>query len=409
MANGDFDRQKEVIKEIIRDLHGGLSFEEARKRLEAEVGSISSSEIARVEQSLIDEGMSPDEIKKFCNVHALLFESSLRDDISGQETQGHPLTLFRDENREIEKLTGTLKDVAEKAAETDPAQFRTEAGKLLEKLKDIELHYTRKEQLLFPYLERYGFMGPSQVMWGKHNEIRDLYKQAAAELENVTNAREAQAFAEEKLNLLIDEVEGMIFKEENILFPTSLEKLQTDDWVDILRESEQVGYAFIEPPADTVHLVEVLKDAAPEEAHIADGSVKLPSGSLSANQLMHILNALPVDLTFVDQNDVVRYFSENRDRIFVRTRAVIGRRVENCHPPQSVEQVEKIVNSFKDGSRDSAEFWVNMGGKMIYIVFYAVRDGNGKYLGALEVAQDITKLRELKGERRLLDEGENRQ
>ena len=409
MANGDYDRQKEVIKEIIRDLHAGLSFEEARERLEAEVGSISSYEIARVEQSLIDEGMSPDEIKKFCNVHALLFESSLRDDISGEETPGHPVTLFKDENREIEKLTGALKELSEKAAETEPAQFRAEAGELLVKLKGIELHYTRKEQLLFPYLERYGFMGPSQVMWGKHNEIRDLYKQAAAELENVTNAREAQAFAEEKLNLLIDEVEGMIFKEENILFPTSLEKLQPDDWFDILRESGQVGYAYIEPPADTAHLVKALKDAAAEEAHIADSKIKFPSGSLSAKQLMHILNALPVDLTFVDRDDVVRYFSENRDRIFVRTRAVIGRRVENCHPPQSVEQVEKIVNGFKDGSRDSAEFWINMGGEMIYIVFYALRDQNGTYLGALEVAQDITKLRELEGERRLLDEGENRQ
>ena len=121
---------------------------------------------------------------------------------------------------------------------------------------------------------------------------------------------------------------------------------------------------------------------------------------------MHMLNALPVDITFVDQDDVVRYFSENEERIFVRTRAIIGRKVENCHPPQSVDKVQKIVTAFKDGSRDSAEFWINLKGQMIYIIFFAVRDENGKYLGALEVAQDITRLQQLTGERRLLDEGD---
>lgn len=131
----------------------------------------------------------------------------------------------------------------------------------------------------------------------------------------------------------------------------------------------------------------------------------LPSGELTPRQLMHLLNVLPVDLTFVDHEDKVRYFTENRERIFVRTRAIVGREVKNCHPPQSVEEVEKILDSFKDGSRDSAEFWINFKGKMIYIVFYAVRDESGKYLGTLEVAQDITALQKLEGERRLLDEG----
>ena len=119
---------------------------------------------------------------------------------------------------------------------------------------------------------------------------------------------------------------------------------------------------------------------------------------------MYMLNALPVDVTFVDHDDTVRYFSENKERIFVRTRAIVGRNVQNCHPPQSVDRVEKILDTFKDGSRDQAEFWLNLKGKMIYIVFYAVRDENGKYLGTLEVAQDITRLKQLEGERRLLDE-----
>jgi len=289
--------------------------------------------------------------------------------------------------------------------QAEAEQFRKKAGGLLEKLRDIELHYTRKEQLLFPYLERYGFMGPSKVMWGKHNEIRDLYKAAIAELEKGSEEPAAQKFAEEHLNLLIEEVDGMIFKEENILFPTSLEKLQTDDWIDILKESDQVGYAYITPPAETAHLIDALKQAAADKPALVDNKIKLPSGLISPAQLMHMLNALPVDVTFVDHDDTVRYFSENRERIFVRTRAIVGRNVQNCHPPQSVDQVEKILDTFKDGSRDQAEFWLNLKGKMIYIVFYAVRDENGRYLGTLEVAQDITELQKLEGERRLLDEG----
>ena len=405
MSSGDFDKNKAVIKEIIKDLHKGLSFEDAQKRLEQEVGTISSHEIAQVEQSLIDEGMSPDEIKKFCNVHALLFESSLQEDPGREETPGHPIHLFKEENREIEKITGALNELAAQAGEKGADQFRGDADALLKKLGDIELHYTRKEQLLFPYLERYGFMGPSKVMWGKHNEVRDLYKEALAGIDKVGEKEDPERFVEEHLSPLIEEVEGMIFKEENILFPTALEKLQTDDWVDILRESDQVGYAYIKLPAETSHLVDALKQAESEEASVRDNKILLPSGELSPKQLKHMLNAMPVDLTFVDHEDVVRYFSENKDRIFVRTRAIIGRNVENCHPPQSVDQVQKILSTFKDGTRDSAEFWINLGGKMIYIVFYAVRDENNNYLGTLELAQDITALQKLEGERKLLDEG----
>lgn len=405
MSSKDFEKQKKVMKEIILELHKGLSLDEAKSRLEQEVGSISSHEIAQVEQSLIDEGMSPDEIKKFCNVHALLFESSLQTEIGKGDTPGHPVQLFKAENREIEKITAAMKDLVEKAGEKDPEQFCTAIKVLLEELKDLDLHYTRKEQLLFPYLERYGFMGPSQVMWGKHNEVRDLYKQALSGLNAVTTQGEVQRYVEDYLNLLVEEVDGMIFKEENILFPTSMEKLQVEDWINILKESEQVGYAYIKQPEETSHLIDNLKKVAAEEPTAQDNLIKLPSGLLNPKQLMLMFNTLPVDITFVDHDDVVRFFSENKERIFVRTRAIVGRKVENCHPPQSVDKVEAILSAFKEGTRDSAEFWLNLKGKMIYIIFLAVRDENGSYLGTMEVAQDITALRELEGERRLLDEG----
>jgi DUF438 domain-containing protein len=405
VTSRNFAEQKRVIREIIKDLHQGLSLAEAKQRMEDEVGTISSLEIAEVEQSLIDEGMSPDEIKRFCNVHALLFESALQVDLTNEENPAHPVSLLKRENREIEKLTAALRELRKQAEAGQVAGFVREARLLLKRAQDLDLHYTKKEQLLFPFLEKYGFMGPSKVMWGKHNEIRDLQKQATAALEHVNTPAEVDAFVAERLNPLIDEVDGMIFKEENILFPAALEKLKADDWIEILKESDQVGYAYIRPHAETTELIAALKKATADKPAIIDGQLRFPSGLISPTVLMHMLNALPVDLTFVDHEDTVRYFTENKERIFVRTRAVIGRKVQNCHPPQSVDMVEKILTAFKAGSRDSAEFWLTLKGRMLYIVFYAVRDERGKYLGTLEVTQDITKLRQLTGERKLLDEG----
>jgi PAS domain S-box-containing protein len=268
----------------------------------------------------------------------------------------------------------------------------------------VETHYERKEQLLFPFLEKKGFMGPSKVMWGKHNEVRGLLKAALDELAGVKGKDELSVYIEKKLNPLLDEVLGMIFKEENILFPASLEKLDAADWVEILRESDGIGYVFIEKPAETTDLIRHLKSALIEETVVHDEAVNMPTGSIKLADLMPVLNTLPFDLTFIDKDDTLRYFSDSKERIFLRTKAVLGRKVQNCHPPQSVEKVEKILTSFKQGKRDSYEFWIKFHDRLIHIRYFAVRDGQRNYLGTLEVTQDITGIKQLEGERRLLDE-----
>ena len=403
MANHK-DLQKEALKGILRDLHRGLPVEEAKERFEREVGEISSTEIASLEQSLIDEGVSPEEIKKFCNVHALLFQEALEQTVTGEESPGHPVFLFKLENREIEKMTASLRETMEGAGQGDWLQIRQKIKEQLIGLEGLELHYTRKEHLLFPYLERCGFMGPSKVMWGKDNEIRDLYKETLMKLNQAESPGQLRELIEGTLAALIEEVEGMIFKEENILFPTSMEKLSASDWVDILKESGSIGYAFIENPGETEQLVRELEHAAPKETAWEGGEVAFPTGRLYLKELTHILNALPVELTFVDADDTVRYFSDSRGRTFVRTKSVIGRKVHNCHPPQSVDLVEKILSSFKAGTRDSAEFWLEIKGRMINIEFLAIRDEGGRYLGTLELTQDITELKKREGERRIFDE-----
>jgi len=396
--------KKEIVKDIILKLHQGLSVEEAKDRFEKEVGSITSTEIAEIEQSLINEGLTPDEIKKFCNVHALLFQSTLAEAVSEEESPAHPIYLFKLENREIEKITNFIKDLIKNKDQYDIEQFKQEIKKLLTKLGGIDTHYTKKEQLLFPFLEKYGFFGPSKVMWGKDNEIRDLFKGAVTNLEGLNNQGQRNEYISKFINPLIEEIEGMIFKEENILFPTSLEKLNLDEWIEILKGNDEVGYVFIEKPKETSFLIAELKRAVIEEPKIKEGdTISLPTGDLKLKELMSLLNTLPVDITFIDKGDRVKYFSDNQNRIFVRTKSVIGRQVQNCHPPQSVEKVEKILSSFQEGKKDSFDFWINLKGRLIYIRYFAVRDENRNYLGTLEVTQDITEIKKLEGEKRLLD------
>jgi len=395
-----------ALKSIITGLHGGLSVHEAKKRFESEIGDISSAEIAELEQGLIDEGMAPAEIQSFCNVHALLFESALEKATREETSPSHPIALYRAENEAIQERVAAIRETAsdDSLAESDDLKIKLLA-QLLE-LKGLETHYARKEQVLFPYLEKVGFMGPSKVMWGKDDEVRDLLKDALGAMPKVGKTVSARSFVADMLEPLLEEIESMIFKEENILFPASLEKLDQSVWVDILKESDEVGYAFIEKPKDTEELMRHLDEAEKATTPGEEGTVPLPTGPLSLDVLIQLLNTLPVDLTFVDADDTVQYFSENPGRVFPRPRSIIQRKVQDCHPPRSLEPVERILQAFKAGERDSYEFWLELEGKFLYIRYLAVRDDQQRYLGCLEVTEDATHIRALEGEKKLLDDGD---
>jgi len=382
---GGYPDKKRILKEILAELQKGLSLEDAKARFELEVGQVTANEIFELEQSLLEDGVPAEEIKKFCNVHALLFQKDLEKSMADPESPDHPVALFKAENAEIKRRVDSAKVLLPALKEGKGGDWvRT----IIEELRAVLKHYERKEQLLFPYLEKAGFYGPSKVMWGKHDEVRGLFKKVLA-----AGPEEFPAAA----SALLEELDGMIFKEENILFPTALEKLKPADWGEIFRESAQSGYIFIEPPAAAAEAL----DIAQNTASLSGAVVNLPSGNLSLQDLTALLNALPVDLTFVDADDTVRYFSEGKDRVFLRVRSIIGRKVQNCHPPQSLGAVEKILNGFRDGSKSSEEFWINMKGRVIHIRYFALRSPEGKYLGSLEVTQDITDIQKIKGEKRL--------
>lgn len=376
--------RKRVLKDILAELHKGLPLEEAKKRFEAEIGPVTSKEIFELEQSLLEEGVPAEEIKKFCNVHALLFEGSLEKTMSDPEDPNHPVALFKAENAGIKRRVDSAKALLPGLKDGKGADW---VKNILEELRAVIKHYERKEQLLFPYLEKAGFYGPSKVMWGKHDEVRGLFKKAFAA---------GPAEFPEAAAALLEEIDGMIFKEESILFPTALEKLKPADWAEIFRESAQTGYIFIDPPAAMAEALDIAANTG-----VAGGAVNLPSGNMRLDQLVALLDTLPVDLTFVDADDTVRYFSEGRDRVFLRARSIIGRKVQNCHPPQSLGAVQKIVDAFRAGTKDSEEFWINMKGRVIHIRYFALRGPAKEYLGALEVTQDITDIQKIKGEKRL--------
>jgi hypothetical protein len=385
--------KKEALKAIIRALHGGLGAAEARDRVVREVGAIETAELVRIEQELIDEGLPVEEVTRFCNVHVLLVQDSLH--AEGDTTgSARPVSVLMRENVEIRRLVQGLRSVAA-GATLDQARV----AEALARLAGLDRHYALKENLLFPYLEKHGFPGPSKVMWQKDNEVRALHKSAVRRLDDVAAGRCTREDYLVALEPFMDEAEGMVDKEEQILLPAATERLGASEWAQIGIEMDEMGYAFIEgggSPASGVPPAGV----APT-AQVSGGSVTLPSGILGASELQALLNTLPLEITFVDADDRVRYFNEGKDRIFVRTRAVIGRPVVNCHPPKSLAAVEKIVEDLRSGRADHHDFWIDRDGRKILIRYFAVRDPAGKYLGTLEVTQDITAARALQGEKRL--------
>jgi DUF438 domain-containing protein len=268
-------------------------------------------------------------------------------------------------------------------------------------LMDIEKHYRRKEHAVFSKLEAHGITGPSKVMWGKHDEIRELLKDLGAALgERDATAGEWKLVADSVAETAIAAVEEMIYKEENILLPMCLDIFTEEDWAEIWAASPQYGWCLVEPgneyrPPESV-VREGMKLAASE-------AVQLPTGNLQLKQLIGIFSTLPVDITFVDADDRVAFFSEGPDRVFARSRAIIGRKVQHCHPPRSVNVVDRIVGDFKAGRQKVAEFWINFQGRFVHIRYFPVRGDNNEYLGTLEVTQDATHIRKLEGERRLLE------
>jgi len=417
----------EIMKKILKEADSSGNFEKAKKEFAKLLKNTDADEIASMEQSLISEGYPVEKIQKLCDLHVFVFESSIKKQGVPHKIAGHPLHTFIAENKELKKklknlikLTDKLKHMKDKSKD----ELINLIKKEFESLKEIDKHYLRKENQLFPYLEKRGFTGPSKVMWGKDDEIRAQIKEISAFLDNKNTFSDDEI---KKFNNMIKKLKSdmlaMIFKEEKILFPVSARKISEEQWLEIKNGESHIGYSWIIPGSlwDTyaikklklkeskdIELQNKIKDKQEYEKEKSikdelDKKIKLDTGYLNLVQLNFILKNLPVDISFIDENDKVAYYSNNKERIFPRSPAVIGREVQNCHPQKSLEKVNKIIEAFKKGEKDHVDFWIDLHGRFIYIRYFAVRDKEGNYLGTLEVSQDVTELKRLEGEKRLLD------
>jgi hypothetical protein len=406
-------KRKELLKHLILQLHDGQAPAQVKNQLRSLLGQVPYDQVVEVEQELIAEGLPQEEVLKLCDVHSEVLKGSLDSSRAQTAPPGHPAHTFLQENRLLAQVTAALLGTcAEPGFPEGAASFWDAVRGYLRSLSDVEKHYQRKENLLFPYLEKHGITGPPSVMWGKHDETRALLRRAqAAAAAGPRDPKQAEKLIEEALKPVALSVDEMIFKEENILFPMCLDTLTEAEWHEIYRQSPDVGFCLYDPqeewqPAGAAGAESAAgaAGAAPAAAggQPAGERLHLPSGSFSPVELEAVLNSLTVDMTFVDADDTVRYFNQAKDRIFTRTRAIIGRKVQQCHPPDSVHVVERILADFKAGRQERAAFWINLGGKFVHIEYVALRDKEGKYLGTLEISQDLAAKRALQGERRLL-------
>ena len=394
------EHRQRLLKEIIKSLHDGKNLEEAKIEFKKHFNEVSTAEISMMEQALIKEGMAIEEVQNLCDVHAAVFDGSISNIHPTKDhtkVPGHPVQVFLEENERIEKL---IKE------EIEP--YLTQTGKTAElmlrvgydRLSEIHKHYARKEYLFFPNLEKKGIDAPPKVMWAVDDEIRNEIKTI---LNDLGQADHNLDLTKTNITNNLKKIRDMIFKENNILIPLLIETLAFFDWVIVDSSSDEIGY-FIDKPKQK-WTDKKNNDPVVEEKPIKDiisGEVSFDAGSLSPEVLNQLMNTLPFDMTFVDSEGYVKYFTQGKERIFDRPMTIIGRHVSMCHPPASVHIVEDIIESFRSGRKDNEDFWIKIKDMFVHIRYFAVRGKDSSYLGTLEVTQNIKPIVELEGEKRLV-------
>ena len=380
-------KRKNAVKNVIRLLHEGKTVEELQANYGHIIANASAEDIAAAEREVIAEGLPVAEVQKLCDLHVAVFQAGLESEPAPENKPGHPLFDFRTENELIARTIESIQGLVHRYADGEFGVLE----QLRQNAKNLSIvlnHYDKKENMIFPILEKHGFAGQMQVMWGVDNDIRSEIKKFLTLLEP---QKSLVISVEGAFSEVARKVIDMVYKEEKVLIPETLSFFTAEDWQQMADEI-----------AGKLATVYVPQESA-ADISTPSGLIPLKTGALSADQIDLLLTNLPVDVTFVDENDEVRYFSQGKERIFTRTAAIIGRKVQNCHPPQSVHVVQKILEDFKAGVRDVAEFWIQVQGAFVHIRYFALRDENGAYKGVIEVSQNVAGIRALEGEKRLLD------
>lgn len=405
---------KDQIKSYLQRLNHGEALENVQADFVRECKDVDPAEIMHAEQELLREGTSIEELQRLCDVHSALFHGSTTEekianaekttvhspaaqklhskDIKDQrlsaaaaliQISGHHLQTFTLENAALEKLIARARQALENNGISN---------ELLDELRQIAIHYARKGDLLYPHLKvQYGISGPSAVMWTVDDEIRDELNALAKQ----KHQKETDAW-KQRLNAVLNRMEEMIYKESNILFPNCALNFSEEEWYHIYRDAKDYAECFgirgDSWEAAEAHLADTASTVGTMSAEhaFADGETRihLPGGSLTLSQLTAMLNTIPLEITFVDIDNVNRYFNEG-PKVFKRPGMALDREVFTCHPPKIEEQVRRIIGEFRAGNLDQVPVWMDKGGRTFLVTYYAVRDKQEQYLGTLELVQDM--------------------
>lgn len=398
MKELDKERQKAILK-ILNFIQDGGELEEAKKMFQAAFDQVDVAEITAAERELIAQGLDPRKIQYLCNVHADVFKGNIKENKKNSEFEkpGHPVHTFKLENI-------VLKSLVNDALWPDLAKWekgdKCALSKVRQELKDlakIHYHYARKETSMFPIMTKYGITAPPKVMWGVDDKIRKLIGQANL----LINQKDIdQVEVSKAIKETAHEVLEMIFKEEEIMLPMIDEVASEEDWGNVKNEEEQIGYTLIQKPMNWKPKEKTKNDGPLSVDKLSSLALNFAEGSLNLEQLSAILDLVPFALTFIDENDKVAYFGGGAN-IFPHSKNAIGNSVYSCHLPESIPRVKKVFDDFHQGKKDKYEFWFEPRhmGRYLYLQYFAVRKDN-KYLGCLEVAQDVTDIRSWKNEKR---------
>lgn len=408
----DNKRIEKIIDIFVPYLRGEIGQVAARDKINAQFDKITAQEFALCEEYLVDHNIDDVELTKRIEELIWIVEERL---VTNKLTleEGHPIDTYL---KEVEAIRAVLIEIKSLKSQKF---IKNKWLEVYDKLLEIKTHFARKQNQLFPALEHKGFNKPSKIMWSLDDLIEKTIKEA---LQYLKNDEEDKFLGMQ--DAVIDIVEDMMQKEEEILYPTAMDMISDDEFVKMRIGDDEIGYCLIDTPANYGD-IDNKKDNIPNKELLGDlkdlllkhgaldnfnseKELDVSQGKLTLEQINLIFKHLQVDLSFVDENEISKFYSDTLHRIFPRSPGVIGRAVQNCHPKESVEMVEEIIRAFRSGEQDEAEFWIDMGDKFIYIIYTAVRDENGKFRGVLEMMQDATKIRKLEGSQRLLSWNETK-
>ena len=391
-----------AIKAAIRKIHAGEDLGSVKADFKAAVKGLTEAEIAEVEEEVMREGASVEDVRQLCGAHLEVFREAMAEKKLDLPFW-HPLHIQEEEHIDLANKLGLMKRQVHAIlhGEGNAEAAKAKLAELVSWLGKAESNFLKQENAFFPVLEKHGIVQPPKIMWAEHDSLRAIQKRLAGLLaagvsqSNIAAIRDAILEYE---GILLDHV----MKERTILFPAGLSLLSESEWKAMRLEFDGIGYfAFFPMPFAGDEAARAGADPSGNAVAPASGSVDVDTGYLSREELVAMLKALPVDVSFVDAEDKVKYFNETKDRIFVRTKSVIGRSVQNCHPPKSVDVVTGILDDFRAGKKTHEDFWLRLGEKFVLIRYFAVHADDGRYLGALEVSQDVAPIKALEGEKRL--------